>query len=63
MMVFYLPVKLNSIGQNVFELEYGNGNFDGQTERTNKNMDPNYTNFKRNLAMMVNLSPCQVGIR
>ena len=32
MMVIYLPVKFNSIGQSVFELESGNENVDGQTE-------------------------------
>ena len=30
MMMIYLPASLNSIGQTVFELESGNGNFDGQ---------------------------------
>ena len=40
-----------SIGQTVFELESGNGNFDGQTNgRTNRR---NYTIFQRDLAMMV----------
>ena len=34
-----------------FELESGNGNVDGQTKgQTN---EQNYTNFERNLAMMV----------
>ena len=47
--------SLNSIGQTVFELESGNGIVDGQTngqmnEQTNGG---NYTNFERNLAMMV----------
>ena len=37
----------NSIGQSVFELESGNGNVDGQMDRQN------YTNFERNLAMVV----------
>ena len=32
MMVIYLPVKLNSIGPAVFELESGNENVNGQTE-------------------------------
>ena len=39
--------SLNLIGQSVFELESRNGNVDKQTERQN------YTNFERNLAMMV----------
>ena len=48
MMVIYPLSSLNLIGQNVFELESGNGNVDGQ--KTNRR---NYTNFERNLAMMV----------
>ena len=37
MMVIYLPVKFeNSIGQTVFELESGNGNFDGFQVRVRK---------------------------
>ena len=49
MVVMDLPVM--SIGQTVFELESGNGNFDGQTNgRTNRR---NYTIFERDLAMMV----------
>ena len=41
MMVIYLPVKFESIGQTVFELESGNGNFDGRTngQKTDKRMD------------------------
>ena len=43
--------SLNSIGQTVFELESENENVDGQTNgQTNRR---NYTNFERNLAMMV----------
>ena len=42
---------MNSIGQTVFELESGNENVDGQTNgQTNGR---NFTNFERNLAMMV----------
>ena len=49
MVVMDLPVM--SIGQTVFELESGNGNFDRQTNgRTNRR---NYTIFERDLAMMV----------
>ena len=39
--------SLNSIGQTIFELDSGNKNVDGQTNGRN------YTNFERNLAMMV----------
>ena len=43
--------SLNLIGQTVFELESGKENVDGQTNgQTNR---WNYTNFERNLAMMV----------
>ena len=43
--------SLKLIGQTVFKLECGNENVDGQMDRqTNRR---NYTNFKRNLAMMV----------
>ena len=51
--------SLNSIGQTVFELESGNENVDGQTDgqangQTNGQTNGrNYTNFERNLAMMV----------
>ena len=44
--------SLNSIGQTVFELESGNGNFDGQMDKKRTNRR-NYTNFERNLAVMV----------
>ena len=54
MMVTYLPAKLNSIGQSVFKLESGNGNVDGQTNTKNRQMNRwNYSNFERNLAMMM----------
>ena len=47
--------SMNSIGQTVFELESGNENVDGQTDgQTNGQTNGrNYTNFERNLAMMV----------
>ena len=48
MMVIYIPVKF---GQTIFELESGNGNFDGQINRQMNGQ--NYTNFERNLAVMV----------
>ena len=42
---------MNSIGQTVFELESGNENVDKQTDgQTNGR---NFTNFERNLAMMM----------
>ena len=44
-MVICLPVKFEF--DCVFELESGNKNVDGQTDQQN------YTNFERNLAMMV----------
>ena len=47
------PSSLNSFGQSVFELESGNGNVDGQTN------GQNYTNFERNLVMMVIYLPVQ----
>ena len=47
--------SLNSIGQTVFELESGNENVDkqpdGQTNGQTNGRD--FTNFERNLAMMV----------
>ena len=52
--------SLNSIGQTIFELESRNENVDGQTDGQTKNGQTNgqtngrnYTNFERNLAMMV----------
>ena len=55
MMVIYLPVKFEFDWTTIFELESGNENVDGQTDgqtngQTNRR---NYTNFERNLAMMV----------
>ena len=46
---------MNSIGQTVFELESGNENVDKQTDgQTNgQTKGWNFTNFERNLAMMV----------
>ena len=53
-MVIYLPVKFEFDGQTIFELESGNGNFEGQTDKKNgKTNRQNYTNFERNLAVMV----------
>ena len=47
--------SLNSIGQSVFQLETGNENVDGQTNgQTN---GQNYTNFERNLAMIMTYLP------
>ena len=48
---------MNSIGQTVFELESGNENvdkqMDGQTDKNGQTNERNFTNFERNLAMMV----------
>ena len=44
--------NLNMIGQSIFELESGNRNVDEQTNGQKTNRE-NYTNFDRNLAMMV----------
>ena len=63
MMVIYVPVKFEfDIGQSVFELESGNENVDGQMDgQTNGQMNTrNYTNFKRNLAMMVIYLPLKI---
>ena len=51
MMVIYLPVMFEFDWTTVLELESGNGNFDGQTNRQMNTQ--NYTNFERNLAVMV----------
>ena len=47
--------SLNLIGQTVFELETGNENVDKQTDGQTKGQmnRRNFTNFERNLAMMV----------
>ena len=47
--------SLNLIKQSVFKLESGNGNVDGQTngEKDRQKNGWSYTNFERNLAMMV----------
>ena len=51
MMAIYLPVKFELIGQTVFELESGNRNVGGQINGQTNGL--NYTNFERNLAVMV----------
>ena len=53
--VIYVPSSMNLIGQTVFELESGNKNGDGQMDgQTNGQMNrQNFTNFERNLAMML----------
>ena len=52
---------MNLIGQTVFELESGNENvdkqMDGQTDKNGQTNGRNYTNFERNLAMMVMYVP------
>ena len=52
---------MNSIGQRVFELESGNENvdkqMDGQTNGQKWTNKQNFTNFDRNLAMMVMYVP------
>ena len=48
---------MNLIGQTVFELESGNENLhkqmDRQTDKNGQTNTRNYTNFERNLVMMV----------
>ena len=59
MMVIYALSSMNSIGQTVFELESGNEKCkrtDRWTDKRTKNGQTNrwnFTNFKRNLPMMV----------
>ena len=53
MMVIYLPVKFEFDWANRFRVR--NGNVDGQTNKRN------YTNFERNLAMMVIYLPVKFG--
>ena len=52
---------MNSIGQSVFELESGNENvdkrMDRQTDKNGHTNKRNFTNFDRNLAMMVMYVP------
>ena len=52
---------MNSIGQSVFKLESGNENvdkqMDGQTNGQKWTNEQNFTNFDRNLAMMVMYVP------
>ena len=48
--------SLNPIGQTVFELDSGNENVDKTTGQTNGR---NFTNFERNLAMMVIYLPAK----
>ena len=59
MMVIYRPVKFEFDWQSVFELESGNENVDGQTDKNGQTNGRNYTNFERNLAMMVIYRPAK----
>ena len=59
MIVMYLSVSsLNLIGQSVFES--GNGNVDEQTNGQKMDKQTELENFERNLAMIGDLSSCQV---
>ena len=60
MMVVYLPVKLHSITQTVFELETGNGNFDGQTDKKWTNEQTELHQFRKEPNSDCDLCPCQV---
>ena len=61
MMVIYLPVSLNSIGQSIFELESGNKNDDGQTNRQKRtNEQTELQQFRKEHSYDGDLSPCQV---
>ena len=55
MMVIYLPVKFEFDWTEHFELESENRNVDKQTNgpKNRPTNGQNYTNFERNLAMMV----------
>ena len=50
--------RLNSIGQSIFELEFGNKNVDGQTDGQKKRT--NEHQFQKKASYDGDLSPCQV---
>ena len=56
MMVIYVPVKLNLIGQTVFKLGSGNKDVDGWTDKRTKNGQTD----RISPISKGNLSPCQV---
>ena len=60
MMVIYLPVKLNSIGQRVFVLESGNGNVDRQTDKKRTNEQTELHQFREEPSYNGDLSPSQL---
>ena len=52
--------SLNSIGQSIFELESGNTNVDGQTDKKQTNEQTELHQFRMQLTYDGDLSPCQV---
>ena len=64
MMVIYLPVKFDSIGQTVFELESGNknvdGQMDGQTDKKQTNEQTELHQFRKGPSYDGDICPCQV---
>ena len=48
--------SLNSIGQTIFKLESGNGNFEGQTDKQTDRI----TQFRKEPSCDDDLCPCQV---
>ena len=53
--------SLNLIGQSIFELESGNRNVDGQTDKkTEINKQTELHQFRQQLSYDGDLSPCQV---
>ena len=60
MMVIYLPVKFESIGQTVFELESGNRNIDGQTDKKWTNEHTELHQFRKEPSCDGDLTRCQV---
>ena len=62
-MVNYVPVKYEFDWTNRFPVRVRKRKCertDGWTDKTDKKRTQNYTNFERNLAMMVIYGPCQV---
>ena len=59
MMVIHLPVKFEFDWTTVFELESGNGNFDGQTDKKQANEQTELQQFRKEPNRDGALCPCQ----
>ena len=63
MIVIYVPVKYEFNWTTVFELESGNENVEGQTDKKGTNKRKELHQFRKKPSYDGHLSPCQVWIQ